>query len=180
MEWKHKRKSAIASAFPQQPDPARQPQAGSDADAGIASVKRRLNRLSTVAIGMLEAAIAKSASRSSKLSIVPRFPMSLRDLAERVPATCHSLLRALIDEDTEIARESVAGDKLRDKLDSGAFTELTEQIAGGNQDEAAAGLLLFRVGRDLERVGDLMKNIAEDLVYLDTGKIVRHQKRKQA
>ena len=26
----------------------------------------------------------------------------------------------------------------------------------------------------LERVGDLMKNIAEDLVYLDTGRIVRH------
>ncbi|MEO1716216.1 MAG: phosphate signaling complex protein PhoU [Planctomycetota bacterium] len=249
MEWKHKRKSAIASAFPQQPDPARQPQAGSDAVAGIASVKRRLIRQSTVAIGMLEAAIdalwaldaevaqhvrdqdnqidaeevaieqacydvqaltqpvardfriiasmlkvnhdvervadhacsiAKSAIRISKLSIVPRFPMSLRDLAERVPATCHSLLRALIDEDTEIAREIVAGDKLLDKLDSGAFTELTEQIAGGNQDEAAAGLLLFRVGRDLERVGDLMKNIAEDLVYLDTGKIVRHQKRKQA
>ena len=43
---------------------------------------------------------------------------------------------------------------------------------------AAAGLLLFRVGRDLERVGDLMKNIAEDLVYLETGEIVRHQKRK--
>lgn len=122
--------------------------------------------------------IAKSAIRLSKLSIVPRYPMSLRDLAERVPATCHSLLRALMDEDTEIASEIVAGDKLLDKLDSGAFTELTEQIAGGNQDEAAAGLLMYRVGRDLERVGDLMKNIAEDLVYLETGRIVRHQKRK--
>ncbi|MEO1535218.1 MAG: phosphate signaling complex protein PhoU [Planctomycetota bacterium] len=122
--------------------------------------------------------IAKSAIRMSKLSIVPRYPVSLRDLAERVPATCHTLLRALMDEDIEIAREIVAGDKLLDKLDSGAFTELTEQIAGGNQDEAAAGLLLYRAGRDLERVGDLMKNIAEDLVYLETGEIVRHKKRK--
>ncbi len=120
--------------------------------------------------------IAKSAIRLSKLSIVPRYPMSLRELAERVPATCHSLLRALMDEDTDMAREVVAGDKLLDKLDSGAFTELTEQIAGGNQEEAAAGLLLYRVGRDLERVGDLMKNIAEDLVYLETGRIVRHTK----
>ncbi len=123
--------------------------------------------------------IAKSAIRLSKLSIVPRYPMSLRDLAERVPATCHTLLRALMDEDIAIAREIVAGDKLLDKLDTGAFTELTEQIAGGNQDEAAAGLLMYRVGRDLERVGDLMKNIAEDLVYLETGQIVRHQKKKR-
>ncbi|MEL6498689.1 MAG: phosphate signaling complex protein PhoU [Planctomycetota bacterium] len=122
--------------------------------------------------------IAKSAIRLSKLSIVPRYPVSLRELAERVPATCHSLLRALIDEDMDIAREIVAGDKLLDKLDRAAFTELTEQIAGGNNDESAAGLLLYRASRDLERVGDLMKNIAEDLVYLNTGRIVRHQKLK--
>lgn len=124
--------------------------------------------------------IAKSAIRLSKLCIVPRYPMSLRDLAERVPATCHMLLRALMDEDTEIAQEIVAGDKLLDKLDGGVFTELTEQIAGGNEDEAAAGLLMYRVGRDLERVGDLMKNIAEDLVYLETGEIVRHRKRPKS
>jgi phosphate transport system protein len=239
------RRSAIASALPRQPDPADSHETGVQMQADIAVIKRRLIRQSTIAIGMLEAAIdalwaldaevaqhvrdqdnlvddeevaieeacyralalthpvardfrvlasilkvnhdvervadhacsiAKSAIRISKLSIVPRYPVSLRDLAERVPATCHSLLRALMDEDTEIAREIVVGDKLLDKLDGGVFTELTEQIAGGNQDEAAAGLLMYRAGRDLERVGDLMKNIAEDLVYLETGKIVRHQK----
>ena len=35
---------------------------------------------------------------------------------------------------------------------------------------------IFRCGRELERVGDLMKNIAEDLIYLETGSIVRHEK----
>ena len=52
-------------------------------------------------------------------------------------------------------------------------------MANKGEDDVAAGLLLFRVGRELERVGDLMKNIAEDVVYLGTGEIVRHAKHKK-
>ncbi|MGP1271753.1 MAG: phosphate signaling complex protein PhoU [Phycisphaerales bacterium] len=118
--------------------------------------------------------IAKIAIRLSELSMVPRFPVSLRELGERVPSTCHQLLRALMDEDVAAAEEIVKGDKLLDRLDRASFNELVQQIEGGSRDEAAAGLLLYRVGRELERVGDLMKNIAEDVFYLATGRIVRH------
>ena len=40
------------------------------------------------------------------------------------------------------------------------------------------GLLIYRAGRELERVGDLMKNIAEDVIYLATGSIVRHEAKR--
>ena len=40
-------------------------------------------------------------------------------------------------------------------------------------------LLLYRCGRELERVGDLMVNIAEDVVYLVTGSIIRHEAKKK-
>ena len=123
--------------------------------------------------------IAKVAGRLSRLNTVPRFPMSLRELGERVPATCHQLLRALMDEDVSVAEHVVIGDKLLDRLDRGSFDELTSQIEGGTKEDAAAGLLLYRVGRELERVGDLMKNIAEDVVYLATGRIVRHGEFRQ-
>jgi phosphate uptake regulator len=39
-------------------------------------------------------------------------------------------------------------------------------------------MLMYRVSRELERVGDLLGNIAEDVIYLETGQIVRHTKRK--
>lgn len=121
--------------------------------------------------------IAKVAIKLSELPVVPRFPTGLREMGERVPAACHKLLRAMLDEDTESARQIVTEDKLIDDLDKGAFKELTAQIKGRSEEEIAAGLLIFRLGRELERVGDLMKNMAEDVVYLTTGEIVRHAKK---
>ncbi|MEM9165946.1 MAG: phosphate signaling complex protein PhoU [Planctomycetota bacterium] len=118
--------------------------------------------------------IAKVVMRLASLTVVPRFPTSLRELGDRVPGTCHQLLRALMEEDASAANSIVRNDKTLDRLDRIVFEEIATQIVGGTKDEAAAGLLLYRVGRDLERVGDLMKNIAENVMYLDSGKIVRH------
>lgn len=123
--------------------------------------------------------IAKSAMRLSELPIVPRFPTSLRELGDRVPSTCHRLMRALLEENSDEALSIVKDDKVLDRLDRAAFAELTASIAGQSEHEAAAGLLLYRVGRDLERVGDLMKAIAESVVYIDRGEIVRHRKLKK-
>lgn len=123
--------------------------------------------------------VAKVAMKLAALPVVPRFPTGLREMGERVPAACHKLLRAMLEEDVAAARQIVLDDKLIDSLDKGAFTELTATLAHQNEDEVAAGLLLYRVGRELERVGDLMKNIAEDVVYLGTGEIVRHAKHQK-
>jgi len=38
---------------------------------------------------------------------------------------------------------------------------------------------MYRCGRELERVGDLMGNIAEDVIYLVGGHIVRHQEKRR-
>jgi phosphate uptake regulator len=40
------------------------------------------------------------------------------------------------------------------------------------------GMLTYRVGRELERIGDLMKDVAEEVIYLATGSIIRHEKRR--
>jgi len=45
-------------------------------------------------------------------------------------------------------------------------------------DQPEIGIHITRAGRELERVGDLMANIAEDVVYLATGTIIRHEKRR--
>ena len=108
---------------------------------------------------------------------LPSWPTSLVELGQRVPIVCHTLLRALIDEDAATARSIVLGDDTIDRLARQLFDE-TVIMMRSSAAHHAAGLLIFRVGRELERVGDLMTNIAEDIVYLVTGEIIRHEKKR--
>lgn len=109
----------------------------------------------------------------------PEWPTALKEMAERVPMLCHSLLRAVVAEDIEKARELVVADKTIDTLDKRLFAECAKLIEQ-RPSMAEQGLRLARVGRELERVGDLMANIAEDVVYLATGAIIRHEKHNKA
>ncbi len=121
------------------------------------------------------------ARKAAKLSGPPKWPTALVELGERVPAMCHELLRAVLDEDVDAARQLVAADKVIDALDKRAFEEAMEVMKGarGNETDLVIGMLMTRASRELERVGDLMTNIGEDVVYLATGEIIRHEKRRQ-
>lgn len=112
--------------------------------------------------------------------VTPTWPTALRELGERVPALCHSLLRAVLDEDVEAARKIVDSDKVIDGLEKRLFEEAMDMMRAGHHGDMdlATGMLVYRCGRELERVADLMASIAEDLVYLGTGEIIRHQKRR--
>lgn len=121
--------------------------------------------------------IAKVTGLLNKVQ-APPLPASLLDLTERIPIMCHDLMRAVLDEDAERAREIVRGDKVMDALDKQVFRDLVDLIQK-DPELAEAGMLMFRVSRELERVGDLMGDIAEDVVYLVTGEIVRHEKRRR-
>ncbi|USO00161.1 MAG: phosphate signaling complex protein PhoU [Phycisphaeraceae bacterium] len=104
----------------------------------------------------------------------PRWPVSLVEMGDRVPVLAHELLRAVLDENVDAARLLVRGDSVIDTLDKQLFREVTEWI-NADPSMAEIGLLTYRLGRELERVGDLLGNIAEDVVYLATGEIIRHQ-----
>ncbi len=108
----------------------------------------------------------------------PRWPTALVELGERVPLMCYDLLRAVLSEDIDGAREIVKRDKMIDRLDDRLFEEVLERLSS-EPDRAPDALFIYRIGRELERVGDLMENIAEDVVYLVTGEIIRHEKKRR-
>ena len=105
------------------------------------------------------------------------WPQSMLEMMQRVPVMCEELVRAVISADPEAAKAVVARDKAIDKLDKQAFRELSETIQD-QPDDASQYMLMYRISRELERVGDLLGNIAEDIVYLVTGEIVRHDHNK--
>jgi len=109
----------------------------------------------------------------------PAWPMALTELGVRVPTMCHQVLRAVLDDDTELARQVVASDEIIDQLDRRLFEEVLEMLRARDSDQSrAVAMYIYRVGRELERVGDLSAGIAEDLIYLCTGVIVRHTKKR--
>jgi len=109
----------------------------------------------------------------------PKWPTALLEMGQRVPVMCHSLLRAVLDEDARTAAKVVQEDEIIDKLEKRLFDE-TEAYMRLEPASVRNGLLIYRAGRELERVGDLMKNIAEDVIYLATGSIVRHEAKRAA
>ena len=104
----------------------------------------------------------------------PSWPVALVEIGDRIPEMCQNLMRSVLEEDVEGARSLITKDSVIDRLDKRLFTEIIDWIKR-DADNAELGLLCYRVGRELERVGDLLGNIAEDVVYLATGKIIRHQ-----
>ena len=122
------------------------------------------------------ASIAKTVLKFPQLP-PPRWPTALVELGQRVPIVCHALLRALNDENPEAAKAIVAGDETIDSLHRRLFDETLEHMHD-SPESRATGLLIYRIGRELERIGDLMASIAEDIVYLRTGHIIRHEKKR--
>lgn len=106
------------------------------------------------------------------------FPTSLVELGHRVPVECHALLSSLSTQDVEGARGVIMRDKTIDRLDKRLFDECLDQMTD-TRESRAAGLLLYRCGRELERVGDLACSIAEDVIYIVSGEIVRHVEKKR-
>lgn len=107
----------------------------------------------------------------------PKWPTALLEMGQRVPVMCHSLLRAVLDEDAALAERVAAEDETIDLLEKRLFDEAEAYM---RQDPANLrnGMHIYRAGRELERIGDLMKNIAEDVIYLATGSIVRHEAKR--
>lgn len=87
------------------------------------------------------------------------------------------VFNAFITEDTELARKVFKLDKTLNEINrevSGRTTELISKDIEQTQNY----LYLFSIIRKLERVGDLTKNVAEELIFYIEAKVLKHQKKK--
>lgn len=88
-----------------------------------------------------------------------------------------NIFNAFVTEDTELARKVFKLDKTLNEINrevSGRTTELISEDIKQTKNY----LYLFSIIRKLERVGDLTKNIAEELIFFIEAKVLKHQKKK--
>jgi phosphate transport system protein len=86
----------------------------------------------------------------------------------------HDILEALIEENEIHAREVAGRDNEIDRLYHRVFEELVAEMGNGKQDSDGAlrSVTLLLVAHNLERIADRVTNVAEDIVFLETGQVV--------
>ncbi|HEY8831352.1 MAG TPA: phosphate signaling complex protein PhoU [Gemmatimonadaceae bacterium] len=85
----------------------------------------------------------------------------------------HDILEDLIHRNVEHARQVATRDSEVDRLYHRTFEELVAEMGKGTDpDGALRSVTLLLVAHNLERIADRVTNVAEDIVFLETGQVV--------
>jgi phosphate transport system protein len=120
--------------------------------------------------------IAKRAKKLATASPSEPIPPELEAMATEALRAVHDSLDALATCDAGRARAVIAADRHIDQLRRAVLKELKQSIRE-NPERVNTWLRLINTARNLERVADHATNIAEAVVYLKEGDIIRHEAR---
>ncbi len=116
--------------------------------------------------------IAERALHLTGLPVIP-VPAKLQRMTDLTTTMVRQSLDAFVNLDPRQARRVCRLDDEVDRYNN----EIIQELIGLMQESPAqveAGLSLFSATRHLERIADHATNIAEDVVYLVEGTIIRH------
>ena len=99
--------------------------------------------------------------------------VDFRDIAEKSRLMVKHAMDAFVNCDVELARRTLAEDDAVDQLKDELYRTLRDAIRG-NPEQLDALLKLYSVTRNLERLGDMATHVAEEVIFMVEGDIVRH------
>ncbi len=81
------------------------------------------------------------------------------------------------EKDVKSARKVFKKDKILDKINAESFSIIEKEIKKDNAiiDQT---LLMFAIIKKFERVGDLIKNIAEEIIFHIDAEVIKHKRKK--
>lgn len=103
--------------------------------------------------------------------------MRLQEMYDTSNKMMSNVFNAFITEDTELARKVFKLDKTLNKINR-EVSKATADLILNDAEQTQNYLYLFSIIRKLERVGDLTKNIAEELIFYIEAKVLKHKKKK--
>lgn len=132
----------------------------------IIKINNELERIADNAVN-----IAKRVQTISKDSTLT-FRIDYQPMAAKVLKMFKLGLDALVTENADLARRIFLEDDEVDQLRDQAYRSVIREL-NSEPGHAACLVNLYLLARHLERIGDRMTNIAEEVIYLVEGKIVR-------
>jgi phosphate transport system protein len=124
-----------------------------------------LERMGDHAVG-----IARGARRLNAMPQLKPY-VDLPRMAALVGSQVHDILGAVIEADQDRARRIAERDDEVDEIYHKLWKDLLGYMVSDPSNIERATILLF-LAKDLERIADRVTNIAEDVVFLHTGRIV--------
>lgn len=102
-----------------------------------------------------------------------------RPMAERVRRMVHECIDALVTRDVDLANKVCLDDREVDEENKRRFATLQE-VMRRSPDAVERAVHLLSVSRHLERIADHATNVAEDVVFLVDGEVIRHLRLSRA
>ncbi len=135
----------------------------------VLKVNNDLERVGDLAVNIAERALFLGERPALAM------PEQLLRQAECTRAMLRDSLDSLVNQDTALARRVRARDDEVDDLNRQMF-QIMERLMRAEPDAIERALHLLSCSRHLERIADLATNIAEDVVFLVEGRVIRHRR----
>ena len=137
----------------------------------VMKINNDLERVGDLAVNIAERAIFLADQP------LPATDFDFPHMADRATAMLRDSLDALLKQDLKLAEKVRAADDEVDQLNRDMYEQIKNSIRR-DVSQVDALIHLLSISRHLERVADHATNIAEDVIYMLKGQIVRHQHEK--
>ena len=131
-------------------------------------INNDLERIGDMAVNIARKAAALAGETAVEI------PADFAEMGEQTQAMLRHSLDSLVQMDAALARDVCACDDKVDRLKKAIRKRIEEQIRQAPE-RTDAMLRLLSVSRNLERIADCAASIAEDVIYMVDGRIVRHR-----
>jgi phosphate transport system protein len=131
-------------------------------------INNDLERIGDLAVNIAHKAAAFAAESPFEI------PFDIGGMWEKTQAMLRDSLNALVNMDVKLAEAVCARDDEIDRMKH-EIRAVIEEMMREDPERVRPLLRLLAVSRNLERIADCATNIAEDVVYMVEGKIIRHR-----
>lgn len=137
----------------------------------ILKINSDLERVGDLSVNIAERALFLSTQDR------PNIPLDFTKMAEKTRGMLRASLDALVNRDSGAAHKVMGADDEVDEINREMYVLIQDAIRE-DPDRLESLIHLLSCSRHLERIADHATNIAEDVIYMIEGEIVRHQHEK--
>jgi len=134
----------------------------------VLKINDNLERIGDLAVNIAERAVFLATKQ--RIDIIFDLPL----MAEKAKKMLKDSLDALVNRDIKLAWMVCQADDEVDEINRNMYDRVANSVSEG-KGQINPMLHLLSISRHVERIADLTTNIAEDVIYMVEGEIVRHR-----